>query len=423
MKFSKYPLAPEIKQSLERLGFKKPTDIQYRSISPILRGDDVLAIAQTGTGKTAAFAIPILNNIHNAKEHQRREDGIKCLVMVPTRELAIQITEVFQQIGRNTRVKTFCTFGGVEQDAQIARIQKGIDILVTTPGRMFDLIHQKQLNFRRLDTLVLDEADHMLDLGFIKDIRDVVKLVPRNRQTLFFSATINEEIKTLAYSLVSKPVRIHISPKDPVSKNVNHSVAFVEMDDKRFFLERLVKERENEKILVFVRTQVRAERVMKAMERVGIKALTIHGGKDQKDRMEVMRAYKTGEVKVLIATDVSARGIDIPGVQYVVNYDLPDQPENYVHRVGRTGRGREKGLAVSFCSEQEKETLEIIQSFLHKEIKVMEIEKQDYTATVDFSEDHTNDWKTLMKEQAVYEEEMKELQAKRRKQKLKKKKK
>ncbi len=422
MKFEDYRISDEIKKSLSKLGFLKPTDIQYKAIPPIMKGEDVLAIAQTGTGKTAAFAIPVLDMLQYAK-NRKREDGIKCVVMVPTRELALQITEVFQQIGRHTRVETFCVFGGVEQGPQIQKLEDGIDILVATPGRLFDLVSQGYIRLHRVEVLVLDEADHMLDLGFIKDIRQLITKLPRKRQTLFFSATINETIKELAYSLVNKPVRIQISPKDPVAKNVDHSVMYVEMDDKRFFLERVVKENPDKKILVFVRTKVRAERVLKAMERVEIKSMTIHGDKEQKDRQDAMKQFKKGDVKLLIATDVSARGIDIPNVDYVVNYDLPEQPESYVHRVGRTGRGTQKGIAVTFCSPEEKPILDEIQTYLTKDIKVLQIDREDYEATIDFSPAATYDWKALMKEAEEKETQAKIEKSKRAKKKAKGKKK
>ncbi|PVY43993.1 DEAD/DEAH box helicase [Pontibacter virosus] len=421
MKFEDYRISDEIKKSLDKLGFRKPTDIQYKAIPPIMKGEDVLAIAQTGTGKTAAFAIPVLDKLQYAI-NRRRSDGIKCVVMVPTRELALQITEVFDELGRHTRVKTFCVFGGVEQGPQIAKLEAGIDILVATPGRLFDLVSQGYIRLERVETLVLDEADHMLDLGFIHDIRQLITKLPRKRQTLFFSATINEKIKELAYSLVNKPVRIQISPKDPVSKNVDHSVMYVEMDEKRFFLERVVKENPDKKILAFVRTQVRAERVVAAMERVGIDSVSMHGGKEQKDRTDVMKRFKKGEVKLLIATDVSARGIDIPNVDYVVNYDLPDQPENYVHRVGRTGRGTAKGIAVSFCSEEEKPILDEIQTYLTKDIKVLQLDPEDREATIDFSPEAKFDWKALMKEAEETESKVKAAKAKKAKAKAKKKK-
>jgi len=398
MKFDDYRISPDIKRNLETLGFRRPTDIQYKAITPILKGDDVLAIAQTGTGKTAAFAIPIIDMVHQQKSSSRSE-FLCCLVMVPTRELALQITEVFQTIGKHTLVKTACVFGGVDQEPQISKLKSGIDVLVATPGRMFDLVSQGHILLDKIQILVLDEADHMLALGFIKDIRQLIHFLPKYRQTLFFSATINPEIKELAYSLVTNPIRIEISPKDPVAKNVTHSVAMIDMDDKRFFLERLIKEHPESKILVFVRTKVRAERVFKAMERVDIITVTIHGDKEQKDRLDVMTVFKSGEVKVLIATDVSARGIDIPDVDYVINYDLPDVAENYVHRVGRTGRGVKKGLAISFCSPEEKPVLDEIETFLGQKVSALIIDKEEYTATVDLSLDNPNDWKALMREE------------------------
>ena len=390
MKFEKYHISEDIKQNLAKLGFKRPTDIQYKSIPSILKGEDVLAIAQTGTGKTAAFAIPLIDKIHREKS-SKRDCGIKGLVMVPTRELATQIGDVFTSIAKHTKVKTFALIGGVEQDAQLKKLQEGIDILITTPGRMFDLIHQGYINLERIDTLVLDEADHMLDLGFIKDIQYVKKMLTRKHQTLFFSATINPEIKKLAFSQVkSTAIRIQISPDDPVSANVSHAVMFVEMDDKRFFLESFIKENPASKIIIFVRTRVRAERVAKAMERVAIPSITIHGEKDQAERSDAMKKFKEGECRILIATDVSARGIDIPDVNYVINYDLPEKAENYVHRVGRTGRGVNKGIALSFCSEDEKELLGEIQQFLNKEIEVIKLGKKDYARTMDIAKKNTD---------------------------------
>lgn len=396
MKFSEYSFTPEIIKNLEMMGFKKPTDIQYKSIPAIVKGEDLLAIAQTGTGKTAAFAIPIINYIQK-KKRTNKENVIRALVMVPTRELAQQIAEVFYKIGKGTKVKTLALYGGVEQEGQIDRLLSGVDVLVTTPGRMFDLHNQQYVDLEKVNTLVLDEADHMLDLGFIKDIEDVIARMPRMRQTLFFSATINKKIKKIAYNLIrSNAIRIQIAPKDPVSRNIKHSVAYIKMDDKRFFLERLIKENPDKKILVFVRTKVRAERVKKAMDRVAVVSETIHGDKEQKARTSVMSKFRTGEVKILIATDVSARGIDIANVDYVVNYDLPDVAENYVHRIGRTGRGRMKGDAVSFCSKEEKPLLAEIEKFIGKPIKELELKQTEYRKTVDFSEDTNLSIKELM---------------------------
>jgi len=416
MRFDHYNISEHIKKNLAELGFKRPTDIQYKAIPSIINGEDVLAIAQTGTGKTAAFAIPIINRIHEQKK-SKRNAGIKCLVMEPTRELAMQIGEVFTAIAKHTRTKSFALYGGVEQDPQIAKLQEGLDVLITTPGRMFDLINQGYIDLKRVDTLVLDEADHMLDLGFIDDIKYVKKMLPRKHQTLFFSATIDKEIKKLAWSQVkTSAIRIQISPDDPVSKNVSHFVMHVEMDDKRFFLERFINDNPDSRIIVFVRTRVRAERVAKAMARVGIETSTIHGEMNQQDRTSVMQRFKEGEFNILIATDVSARGIDVPNVDYVVNYDLPDEAENYVHRVGRTGRGTQKGAAISFCSSEEREKLEEIHQLLNKEIGVIEISKRDY-AEIAKPPEEKNDLQALLNEHKAWEEKKK----KRKAQKLKKK--
>ena len=396
MKFEEYHIAKGIKTSISKLGYKKPTDIQFKSIPAILKGEDVLAIAQTGTGKTAAFAIPILNILHHRKI-KGRKDGVKCLIMAPTHELALQIDSVFKELGNNIKINSYCIHGGVDQEPQKKQLEEGVDVLIATPGRMFDLVSQGSLNLKRVEILVLDEADHMLDLGFIKDIQDLMRHLPKKRQTLFFSATINDKIKKLAYSLVTNAIRIQISPKDPVAKNINHSVAFIEMDDKRFFLEDVIKNNEDKKILVFVRTKVRAERVKKALARVELIADTIHSDRLQEEREQIMHDFRSGDLKVLIATDVSARGIDIPKVEYVINYDLPDTSENYVHRVGRTGRGSEKGLALSFCSDSEKELLSEIEQNLGKDIQRMEISKSDYRYTLDISDDKPQDWKSLIK--------------------------
>ena len=390
MKFSNYPITDEVKRGVDGLGFKKPTDIQFKSIPAILNGEDVLGIAQTGTGKTAAFAIPLVHKVQTSSI-KGRKDGVRCLIMVPTRELAQQIQGVFNKIAKYTTVKSYAITGGVDQDPQIDKLNKGVDILITTPGRMFDLISQGYLSLHRANTLVLDEADRMLDLGFYKDIQDVLKRLPKKRQTLFFSATINPKIKKLAYSLVNNAIRIQISPKDPVSKNVNHFVSSIEMDDKRFFLENLILENNEKKIMVFVRTQVRAERLVKAMTRVGIQMLIIHGGKDQKERNQALKQFREGEVSLLVATDVSARGVDVPGVDIVVNYDLPEVAENYVHRIGRTGRGNLKGDAVSFVSKGEMDFLLAIEKFLGKKIPEVTISKKDYQTVLDLTNEKSLD--------------------------------
>ena len=395
MKFSDYSISKNIKDQLDLMGFTRPTDIQYKTMSHILKGEDVMAIAQTGTGKTAAFAIPTLHLISGGGKSKYNQ-GIKCLVMVPTRELAKQIAGVYREIGKKTNVKVLGLFGGVEQEQQIRTLNNGIDVLVSTPGRMFDLISQGAIDITGIKFLILDEADLMLDLGFAKDITDVMRFIPKKRQTLFFSATISKKIKSLAYDVVKNAIRIQISPKNPVAKTITHSVMEVEMDDKRFFLENIIKEYEDGKFIVFARTKVRVERVVLAMERVGIHAEPLHGGVEQKERFVTLDRFAKGENKVLVTTDVACRGIDIPNVDAVVNYDIPDNPENYVHRCGRTGRGKNRGQAISFCSEGEKELLVAIEVYTGDEIDRFEVEKSEYLDILKDTDDGTNNWKKLI---------------------------
>lgn len=395
MKFSDYKIANTIKLNLEEMGLKRPTDIQFKAIKHILDGEDVMAIAQTGTGKTAAFAIPMIELVGRKKYNAKY---ISCLVLVPTRELAAQIGEVFSKISKGTNVKSLAIYGGVDQENQKATLVKGVDVLIATPGRMFDLISQGSIDVSGVRHLVLDEADLMLDLGFNKDIEDIRKKIPQKRQTLFFSATINKQIKKVAYDLVRNAIRIQISPNNPVSKNVTHSVLFVEMDDKRFFLENVAKEYEDTKILVFVRTKVRSVRVSEAMKRVGIQSLVLNGDLTQEERFSVLDEFRNCESGLLITTDVACRGIDIPNVHYVVNYDLPDLPENYVHRCGRTGRGKELGQAVSFCSEDEKPFLEEIELYTGEEIEKYQLTKAEYQAILADTDEGGENWQRLMKE-------------------------
>lgn len=403
MKFSAFRLNARLLSNIEKMGFRKPTDIQYKAIRPILNGDDVLAIAQTGTGKTAAFTIPSIDIL---MRRQRRDgyNGVRCIVMEPTHELAHQVGDVVASLAEGSGLSVLAVYGGVDQAPQIAKLQKGVDILIATPGRLFDLASQGHLRTTGCEILILDEADHMLDLGFINDIRQLIRFLPRRRQTLFFSATIDEKIKKLAYSLVSKPVHIRISPKNMVSRNVVHTLLRVPMDEKRFYLERIYNENPECTIMVFVRTRVRAERVCAAMARVDIDCVGMHGDKSQAERTKALNAFRTGKSRMLIATDVTARGIDIPSVNYVVNYDVPDIPENYVHRVGRTGRGMDKGFAVTFCAPEEQAYLDAVHEYIGGEIDEIEMSLEDREATLDFSEDATYDWKSLIRNEIAIEE-------------------
>lgn len=378
------------------MGFNKPTDIQFKAIPSILKGEDVMAVAQTGTGKTAAFAIPIIELL---LKDRRKVDQIRCLVLVPTRELALQIFQVFEKLVVGTELIPLTTYGGVEQNHQTEELQMGVDILISTPGRLFDLHHQGFIDLSRLKYLILDESDRMLEKGFNKDIQDILRIIPFKHQTLFFSATINPTVKDLAYRVVRNPIRIQLSPKDPVSKNITHVVVQVEMDDKRFFLERYINENPEFKIMVFVRTKVRAERVYEAMKRVAIESITLHGDKEQLERENALEQFKSGEIKLLIATDLSARGIDIPDVDVVINYDLPDDPEQYVHRIGRTGRGMKKGLAIAFCAAEENEKLQAIEAFVLQPIQRIPIYKQEKEMARLLTEEKKYDWQKLLEEE------------------------
>jgi len=366
MKFEKYRVSDQIKSNLEEMGFHKTTDIQFKAIPPIMNGEDVLAIAQTGTGKTAAFAIPVVNELQS----KPAKNGLtRCLVMAPTRELAQQIGKVFSKIAKKTGVTTYAVYGGVDQDPQIGQLKGGVDVLIATPGRMFDLISQGYIKTENVKILILDEADLMLDLGFSEDIDSIKRKLSRSHQTLFFSATINPKIKKLAYSQInSNAMRIQISPQNMVSKNISHFLTYVEMDEKRHLLTNFIKESGKIKLMVFVRTQVRSERVIKHLKKNGIDATDIHGGMEQEEREKNLDIFRNSETGVLVTTDVSARGIDLPGVTHVINYDLPDDPENYIHRIGRTGRGFATGDALAFCASEEMEKLKAIQDFLKTDI-------------------------------------------------------
>jgi ATP-dependent RNA helicase RhlE len=396
MKFKDYPISQSIKAQLDVMGFNRPTDIQFRAIKHILKGEDVMAVAQTGTGKTAAFVIPMLN--HFLVKPRGKYAGIRGLILVPTRELANQISKVVAEIALQTHLRVLGLYGGVEQENQIKTLNEGVDVLVTTPGRMFDLISQGFVDVSKLEIFVLDEADLMLDLGFNKDIQDLIRKIPKNRQTLFFTATISKKIKSLAYDVVRDAIRIHVSPQNPVSKNVDHAVASIEMDDKRFFLENILKEYPEKKFIVFARTKVRVERIVAAMARVTVNSEALHGGIEQNDRFAILDRFRSGDNNVLITTDVACRGIDIPDMDYVVNYDLPDNPENYVHRCGRTGRGNKRGQALSFCSKDENLLLDAIESYTGEEVQLFNITADDYKEILSDTELSDYNWKKLMAE-------------------------
>lgn len=414
MLFEGYGFAARLRANIEAAGLRRPTDIQFRAIPVVLNGDDLLAIAQTGTGKTLAFALPLIEMLSRAAKPPY-DYTPRAMVMAPTHELAKQIYSVFTSMARGTGVIPFCLVGGYTIEEQINAMPPRIDIVVGTPGRVHDLARNGYVRFDMLQVLVLDEADRMLELGFREDIDRLLQRMPPRRQTLFFSATIGKEIKRLARRLVRDAIRIEIAPQTRIPATISHSMIEVAPDDKRFFLERVIRQHEDKKVLVFVRTQVRAERVARAMERVEIEVAVIHGGLDRMARSEALFRFANGDVKVLVTTDVSARGLDIPGVEVVVNYDMPTQAETYVHRVGRTGRGKHKGIALSFCAEEERPKLAAVEQLLGGELPRIRMDREEYEATIDFSQAAESDWRTLI------EKDREEQEARAREKKRKKK--
>ena len=395
MLFEGYGFVNRLQSNIESAGLRRPTDIQYRAIPVALRGDDLLAIAQTGTGKTLAFALPIIEML--AREPKGRIGyAPRAMVMVPTHELARQIYTVFTRMAKGTGVVPFCLVGGYTIEEQVRALPERVDVVIGTPGRVHDLARNDYVRFDALRVLVFDEADRMLELGFRGDIDSLLRMMPYRRQTLFFSATIGPEIKRLAHRLVRDAIRIEIAPETRIPATISHSLVEVPSDKKRFLLERIIVQHKDQKILVFVRTQVRVERVVKALERVGLTAIKMHGGLERSERNEALSHFVDGEERIMVTTDVSARGLDIPGVEVVVNYDMPSEAETYVHRVGRTGRGKNKGVAISFCSEEERPRLAEIESLLGGKLPRVRMPVEEDMAEIDFLGGIESDWKTLI---------------------------
>ena len=370
MTFSDLHLIKNIQQALQEEGYENPTPIQQQAIPIILEGTDLVGCAQTGTGKTAAFAIPILNYLHRICSSGSKRKLIRTLVVTPTRELAIQIDESFNTYGKYTNIRSMVVFGGVNQTPQVDQLKKGIDILIATPGRLLDLHKQGFISLDDLHFLVLDEADQMLDMGFINDVKKIVKLVPENRQTLLFSATMPMAIRELADTFLKTPKYVSVTPVSSTAENVNQKVYFVGKEDKRKLLYHIIRNDKLENVLVFVRTKHGADNVVKALKKNNVSAEAIHGDKSQNARQRVLEGFKNKEISVLVATDIAARGIDIESLPYVVNLDLPNIPETYVHRIGRTGRAGNSGLAISFCAQDEQPYLKDIEKLIKMSIKV-----------------------------------------------------
>ena len=379
MTFNDLHLIKNIQQALTEEGYENPTPIQEQAIPIILEGTDLVGCAQTGTGKTAAFAIPILNYLHKLSGSSGKQKRIRTLVVTPTRELAIQIDESFNTYGKYTNIRSMVVFGGVNQASQVEQLKKGVDILIATPGRLLDLHKQGFIRLDSLHFLVLDEADQMLDMGFINDVKKIVKLTPDNRQTLLFSATMPMAIRELAETFLTKPKYVSVTPVSSTAETVNQKIYFVGKEDKRKLLYHIIRNDNINNVLVFTRTKHGADNVVKALKKNNVTAEAIHGDKSQNARQRVLESFKNKEISVLVATDIAARGIDIESLPYVINFDLPNIPESYVHRIGRTGRAGNTGLAISFCAKDELPYWKDIEQLIKINVKVEKEHPYPYT--------------------------------------------
>jgi ATP-dependent RNA helicase RhlE len=368
--FENLSLIEPILRAVRNEGYERPTPIQEKAIPHILAGKDLLGCAQTGTGKTAAFALPILQRLFENRRGSAARPVIRTLVLSPTRELAAQIGESFRIYGKHTGLKQCVIFGGVYQRQQAAALKQGVDIVIATPGRLLDLMGQRLLRFDALEILVLDEADRMLDMGFIPDVRRIVSALPANRQTLFFSATLTPDIQNLAMGIVRDPVHVDVAPSATPVDKVKQVVYYVEKNDKRELLVHLLKDQSISRALVFTRTKHLADRVARYLTDAGLRVLAIHGNKSQTVRQGALESFRNGNVRVLVATDIAARGLDVDGISHVFNLDLPEEPEVYVHRIGRTARAGAEGVALSFCGREERSMLSDIQKLIRVKIEV-----------------------------------------------------
>ncbi|MHB9941286.1 DEAD/DEAH box helicase [Clostridium sporogenes] len=372
MLFENLEIIKPIQKALKEEGYKRTTPIQEKSIPYILDGKDLVGCAQTGTGKTAAFAVPILQNLSKDKKINKNPRTIRALVLAPTRELAIQIGESFECYGKYINLKSAVIFGGVSQNPQTKALREGVDILIATPGRMLDLFNQKYIDLRNIECFVLDEADRMLDMGMIHDVKKIISKLPRGRQNLLFSATMPSEITKLVDSIVKDPIRVEVTPVSSTVDTITQEVYHVRKKQKRSLLKHLLKDESIESALVFSTTKRGANMIAKDLVEAGIEAEAIHGNKSQNARQRALNNFKEGKIRVLVATDIAARGIDVNELSHVFNYNLPDIPETYVHRIGRTGRAGAKGVAISFCDIEETKSLKAIEKLIHKEIPVVE---------------------------------------------------
>ena len=372
MLFEDLKLIEPILKALKHEGYTNPTPIQEQAIPIVLDRKDLLGCAQTGTGKTAAFAIPILQILHNERLQHKEQKTIKALILTPTRELAIQIDESFAAYGKHTGLKHLVIFGGVSQHHQVETLKRGVDILVATPGRLLDLVNQKFVHLEHVKILVLDEADRMLDMGFVVDVKKIIGKLPQKRQTLFFSATMPNEIQALASSILHNPEKVEVTPVSSTADTIQQGLYFVDKSDKKNLLIHILKDKSIATALVFTRTKHGADKVVKDLVKVGITAEAIHGNKSQNARQRALSNFKSRTTRILVATDIAARGIDVDELTHVINYEIPNIPETYVHRIGRTGRAGADGIAFSFCDEEEMEYIRDIHKLIGKQIPVTE---------------------------------------------------
>jgi ATP-dependent RNA helicase RhlE len=370
MSFENLKLIEPILRALKTEGYTTPTPIQAQAIPILLQRHDLLGCAQTGTGKTAAFAIPILQLLYQDRLQHKEQKTIKALILTPTRELAIQIDESFAAYGKHTGLKHTVIFGGVSQNPQTEILRRGVDILTATPGRLLDLMGQGYVRLEHIKMLVLDEADRMLDMGFVHDVKKIIAKVPAKRQTLFFSATMPNEIQSLANSILTNPEKVEVTPVSSTADTIQQELFYVEKNDKRALLNHVLKDQNIKTALVFTRTKHGADKVVKDLVKAGITAEAIHGNKSQNARQRALTNFKNRTTRVLIATDIAARGIDIDELTHVINYEIPNIPETYVHRIGRTGRAGASGIALSFCDQEEIEFLKDIHKLIAKQIPV-----------------------------------------------------
>lgn len=394
MTFNELDIAEPILKAICEKGYSEPTSIQQQAIPVILQGNDIIGIAQTGTGKTAAFAVPILQHLLESKPQQKENNEandtpnrrerkgrqyvkakvqhpIRALILTPTRELALQISDCFSDYGKYTNLTYTAIFGGVNQRPQTEKLRRGVDILIATPGRLLDLIQQGEIKLNAITHFVLDEADRMLDMGFIGDVKRLLPMLPKKRQTLFFSATFPKTVESLSRSILHNPVRTEVTPVSSAVDTVEQNIYYVEKPDKKWLLISVLKEAYNKSVLVFSRTKHGADNIARTLKKAGIQSEAIHGNKSQAQRQKALSGFKSGKIKVMVATDIAARGIDIKELQIVINYDLPDAAETYVHRIGRTGRAGQSGVALTFCSHEEYDKVKDIQKLTGKKLAMI----------------------------------------------------